>query len=68
VDRRRIVDGCDVALAALLYWQAVDEPRPATIIATVLHVDPVRSAHSARGFRVFARIKLQRAYCTRPYR
>jgi hypothetical protein len=36
VDRRRIVDGCDVALAALLYWQAVDASRPAAVIATGL--------------------------------
>jgi hypothetical protein len=45
VDRRRIVDGCDVALAALLYWQAVDEPRPATIIATGLSL-AIRKAAS----------------------
>jgi hypothetical protein len=36
VDRSRVVDGCDVVLAALVYWQAVDEPRPATVIATGL--------------------------------
>jgi len=31
-----IVDGCEVVLTALLYWQAVDAPRPMTVFATGL--------------------------------
>jgi hypothetical protein len=36
VDRRSIVDGCDVVLAALVCWQAADELRPATVIVAGL--------------------------------
>jgi hypothetical protein len=34
--RSVIVDGCEVVLTALLYWQAVDAPRPVTVIVTGL--------------------------------
>jgi hypothetical protein len=32
--RRLIVNGCDVALVPLVYWQAMGAPQPATVIAT----------------------------------
>jgi hypothetical protein len=41
--RSVIVDGCEVVLTALLYWQAADGPRPVTVIATGL-VFAVRKA------------------------
>ncbi|MGH3427804.1 MAG: hypothetical protein ACRDQZ_09600 [Mycobacteriales bacterium] len=41
--RDMIVDGCEVALTALLYWQAVDGPRPVTTTVTGL-VFAVRKA------------------------
>ena len=32
--RDRIVNGCDIALAPLLFWQVAGAPQPATMIIT----------------------------------
>lgn len=34
--RSLIINGSEVALPALLYWQAADAPRPVTVVATGL--------------------------------
>jgi hypothetical protein len=34
--RSLIINGSEVALTALLYWQAADAPRPVTVVATGL--------------------------------
>lgn len=43
--RNAITYGCDVALTALLYWQAVDALMPATVIVTGI-VLAIRTAAS----------------------
>jgi hypothetical protein len=48
--RHRVIGSCDVALAVLVTWQAVDALRPATVIATGL-VLGVRTAAVSLGMR-----------------
>jgi hypothetical protein len=47
LDPNKIVDACDVVLVALLYWQATDALRPATVIATGV-VLAIRAAASRK--------------------